>query len=1282
MSSGTKRSWHKGQLTALAVWVVLMVPFLGTIATMLSQQFQSAVLAREGSDITRQVEQKVRQMHGLLNSLVSVHFATSGNSSALVAMAENLRQSNPKITAVGRYQNVPLFEREAFQEEMAESGLYGYRISDLVNNERVPSPLRENAIPISLLDPMTPALLPLLGTDLAAIAALQTRLSLAMGQDTTAEIALPEHWPAAGQLMVLQPFHRIRQAREEHGTSFQKNDGGYFLIIDPNAYLADVLDIESHSHVVGLSLALRKDDEDKLLASKRFSTEHLIGSSWFEPFVDERTFELGDSSLVLLIDCTQGIHKSHLVTAILFILLATACFIAILAWLNERDNAARELNALHIEDDIFPDGSAIAKKPISHGLRDGSITITASLLLLLPALCVIATMISQRYQAEDFAHAGSDARRMVEQKIRQMTGLFNSLVSAKYATSDDSLALIAMSEQLRLDYPKITAVGRYESVPIWNRNSFEKEAANYGPDGFFISELVNGVKVPSPLLRNTTPISLLEPMTSQLLPLVGTDLSADNTLQQSLLSAIVQNSSIVNAIPDDWPAARQLMVLQPAYRGLYAPENHSARIQQADGGYLLIIDPQVYLEGLVGDELQKSLQTLSLVLRKFGEETELAIRQLPTESMWFSGWFKQPLQQHTFKLGDASLVLSIVGTNGIPGSHMIAAMVFISQATALFVAAMLWGQERRRAAADKLLSHDALRTERDRTVRTLHLISDAVITVDQHCIIQHANIIGVQFLEFDLNELINKPLDTFLSMRYRDPPSDDFNALQLLRSMRSGEPVTLDLVCVNQEASPITFSSTVSLHEGSSTYPAMGVFVFRDVSAEKRLTAALEYQANHDALTGCANRRHFERCLGNLIDNRSPQSAGNALLFIDLDQFKIVNDTAGHAAGDMMLMHLAKELSHIIGSGDTLARLGGDEFGLLMCNVSSNEAEKLARSVHKLFQAMVFNYQDRGYPIRASLGLVHFDEAVDAPAEVLAAADMACYAAKDMGRDQLYVYHADDSAITRRTSELEWLSLLRQALLDNRFRLFAQPLVCIRNPGKVSRYEILLRLADDDGHELQASRIISAAERYGMMRDIDRWVINQTFSIVAEYNEAHEQSTLIFAINLSGQSAADSTLIDFIRERMLHYRIDPRHLCFEITETAAISHFSNAVSLSQAIRDMGAKIALDDFGSGLSSFAYLKNLPIDILKIDGQFIREIASNPIDQAMVRAIRDVASSMQITTVAEFVENQAILDVLTDIGIDIAQGFHIARPMPIERVLCARRSRQMSKPVATSS
>ena len=889
--------------------------------------------------------------------------------------------------------------------------------------------------------------------------------------------------------------------------------------------------------------------------------------------------------------------------------------------------------------------------------------------LLVEAIIVgLSVLISQQWRSMSFERESPDVARQVSRQISQMHGLLGTMISSHHATAGDQSTLLAMVEQLRQDNPKITAVGRYQSVPIWKRSAFEEEMAEYGLYDFTISDLSANARLPSPRRAIAKPISLIDPMTPQLLPLLGTDLAAVRTLLPSLSSAILQNSTIAIAIPDYWPAARQLMVLQPAYRGLHAPENPDARIQQADGGYFLIIDPDVYLQGVTDNETGSSLHTLSIMLRKYGEDTLLSRHQYPTENLLAGSWFKPPLQQRVFELGDASLILVIEGSYGIPRTHLIAAASTNLLIIALFIAALSWLEERRRASLEKQQSDKALRDERDRTAHTLHLISDAVITVNCKCIIQHVNTIGTQFLGFSLSALINRPLDDFLSLSYRNPPSGKFNARRLLQDMRPGQSVALDL-CTDisaDESNPRVFRSSISLNERSTEKQATAVFLFRDTSAEVELTEALEYQANHDTLTGCANRYYFERYLDNLISNKRDDSAGSALLYIDLDQFKVVNDTAGHAAGDMMLVHLNEQLSQIINSGDMLARLGGDEFGLLMNNVNTMQAEHMAQSVHTLFQTMAFNYQNRGFPIRASLGLVHFDEAGSSASEVLAAADMACYAAKDLGRNQLYVYHAGDAAITLRTSELEWLSLLREAMEHKRFRLYVQPLGFIKERGRFNRYEILLRLAGEAGQEFSASSIICAAERYGMMRDIDRWVIEESLSIIAEIDNDKKNESITFAINLSGQSAADSTLSDYIRDRILHHHINPKCLCFEITETAAISHFANAVALSHAIRNMGAQIALDDFGAGLSSFAYLKSLPIDILKIDGQFIKDIAGNPVDQAMVKAIHDVARSMQITTVAECVESSAALDVLTEIGINFAQGYYIGKPVPIETLL----------------
>ena len=888
------------------------------------------------------------------------------------------------------------------------------------------------------------------------------------------------------------------------------------------------------------------------------------------------------------------------------------------------------------------------------------------LLLAVPALLLLAFSGSQSYQNKSFAKERDAISQQVAQNIISLGNTLESMVSIHTVTSGDKSALIAMAEQLRRDNPKITAVGRFKNIPLLNRNEFETNMRMTGLYDSDIANLTVNGRISAAPREYARPVSLLEPMKPALLPLLGSDLAAEPTLRASIAAADAKDENVLIAIPDHWPAAGQLMMLRPAYKGSSTPDNAEARLRQIDGGYFLIINPEAYLDGVLDQKSFSRVNALSLSIQKQEQKTLLANRQYPTEELMGANWLAPSRLQYIFDIGDASLLFSASVPRGLPTSHFVMAMSLITLSSVIYLLFLSRHQERQRFTTEKKISHDALRKERDRTARTLHLINDSVITVNHQGIIQHVNKVGEQFLKGSSKQLLDKPLDDFLTLRYRDQPANKMNVLQLLKNMSSGELVVLDLDSDSSNSQNSTYRCTVSLNKNSSEGQGTAVFVIRDTSSQTQLTEALEYQATHDALTQCVNRYYFELWIEGLKQNTKEHSAGSALLYIDLDQFKIVNDSAGHTSGDNLLIQVTKELRRIESPKCTLARLGGDEFGMLMNDVCPSEAKQIALWVYERFQSMVFYDQRRSYPIRASLGLVHSNEVDDSPYDVLTAADLACYAAKDLGRNTLYVFEADDAALTLRTKEMQWLPLLRQALQENRFRLDAQPLVLTDAPDTCVRYELLLRLQDEHGNEMQTASVVDAAERFSMMREIDRWVIDHALCAISRHDLDSGSNKKNFAINLSGQSAADSTLIDYISERIEFYKVAPERLCFELTETAAISHFANAVDLSQAIRNMGAKIALDDFGSGLSSFAYLKNLPVDILKIDGHFIRDIATDHVDAAMVKAIQDMANSMQITVAAEYVESQAILDVLTDIGIDMAQGFHIGKPIPMSEAL----------------
>ena len=437
-------------------------------------------------------------------------------------------------------------------------------------------------------------------------------------------------------------------------------------------------------------------------------------------------------------------------------------------------------------------------------------------------------------------------------------------------------------------------------------------------------------------------------------------------------------------------------------------------------------------------------------------------------------------------------------------------------------------------------------------------------------------------------------------------------------------------------------------------------------TAEQAFVTRLSWEASHDALTGLVNRREFEIRLGKALDRLSQQPGEHSLMFLDLDQFKVVNDTCGHAAGDQLLRQTSALLQENLRSGGLLARLGGDEFGVLLQDCDAASALATAERLRLAVQELRFVWNGCAFSISVSVGLVHVAEA-NAIEATLRAADMACYMAKEKGRNRVQVYHPGDSELVERVGEMAWVQRIRNGLDEGRFCLFAQEIrsLCKDEPDR-SRVELLLRLRDEDGKLVQPGSFMPAAERYGLMPLIDRWVIRNAFALLADRLSAAGTAQLSScAINLSGASFGDDDFIDYVRRQFDIYRVPPAMICFEITETSAIANLPSARHFIQALKKLGCRFSLDDFGTGMSSFAYLKHLPVDIIKIDGSFVAEILNSKMDRAMVEMIVHVAKVMDKSTVAEFVESEEILAALREIGVDYAQGYAIGKPAPFEEI-----------------
>jgi diguanylate cyclase (GGDEF)-like protein len=454
----------------------------------------------------------------------------------------------------------------------------------------------------------------------------------------------------------------------------------------------------------------------------------------------------------------------------------------------------------------------------------------------------------------------------------------------------------------------------------------------------------------------------------------------------------------------------------------------------------------------------------------------------------------------------------------------------------------------------------------------------------------------------------------------------------------------------------------------SGLFLAIGVLLSRSILARADLMEkALLHQATHDELTGLVNRREFERRLADAIRRGGDEAEQSALLYLDLDQFKIVNDTCGHPAGDELIRRVAQTVRGSVRGTDTLGRLGGDEFGLLLAACTPAAALSIAEAIRSNLAELKFFWEGRMFVVGVSIGVVTLDRSFGSVAEVLSAADSACYLAKDAGRNRVQVFRPDDRKIRSRSGEMNWVTRIAEALEHSRFTLFAQDIRAIADSSLETSYEVLLRLRDQDGQLVAPMNFIPAAERYGLMPRLDRWVIERTVAALGELRNRGRWMPRL-AVNLSAASLQDGELFPFISNLLREHHVPPHRLGFELTETTAITQLGAVSRLLNDLRSLGCSIGLDDFGAGMCSFGYLRRLPVDYVKIDGSFVHKMDTDAVDCAMVASIQRIARVMGLQTVAEHVESESVLTLLREVGVDFAQGIAIAPPAPLGDLLCA--------------
>jgi len=557
-------------------------------------------------------------------------------------------------------------------------------------------------------------------------------------------------------------------------------------------------------------------------------------------------------------------------------------------------------------------------------------------------------------------------------------------------------------------------------------------------------------------------------------------------------------------------------------------------------------------------------------------------------------------------------------------------------------------------------AEQAVFAEKERAQVTLQSIGDAVISTDAEGRIEYINPVAESLTAWSLAEARGRPIGDVLNLVNEITREPIENPLVCALGRGEMGPSADHSVLITRAGQEVAIQESAAPICDRQGRVIGAVIVFHDVTKERRLKRALSYQASHDALTGLINRREFDNRLHAAVQSAQRGEGAYALLYIDLDQFKVVNDTCGHQAGDRLLRDVTGLLQGRVRASDTIARLGGDEFGVLLEGCTPEQSARIADGVRQAIKDYRFIWGATTLTVGASVGVVQIGADTESVAAIMSAADIACYAAKDEGRNRVHVYEADGS---HRHREMHWVARVTRAAEENRLELFFQPIVRIGADSAPNFHELTIRLRDDDGRLVPPSEFIPAAERYNVMSTIDRWVVIRAVELLKRRRDAGGPLPML-AVNLSGTSLNEQSFAEFILQTVGEPEIASA-LCFEITETAAVTSLSNVTFFMRELKARGCKFALDDFGTGLSSFMYLKTLPVDYLKIDGQFITQIATDAVDRSMVEAISKVGRALGIATVAEWVEDEAVLDELKRIGVDFAQGYHMARPQPLAQL-----------------
>ncbi len=876
------------------------------------------------------------------------------------------------------------------------------------------------------------------------------------------------------------------------------------------------------------------------------------------------------------------------------------------------------------------------------------------------ALMLVSLVIAIR---DDFAHAETELATQSDEiavtltrRLDNLNAVLGSLSGMHHAMSSLSTQEIsAYAQEVERTHPYVAAVLQLRLVSRDDKARFEAQFRDDGYPTFEIHRLGAADQTKTePFGQPYMALSIVESPDPQLAGYLGADFFSRPELRAALQQTIATSGVTAASAA---PLKRDgFLLFKPVYKGFFVPTTVQERAQQTHGIYALLIDNASFLAEIDG---QRRGHGLDLVTWNDGTETRLLSREAFRGEGAFDRLLPDHAKQKFVSLGSSRFRLTVARHLGGEVFRPARWLVLVTTVLGFYVAGAIIFYTRRRAREQAYEAKEQLFQEKERAQVTLQSIGEAVITTDPTGVVDFMNPVAEHLTGWRADVAAGHHLNEIFSL----VSESDGSALPdpIARALRDQDESEAAAIMVRSDGATIAvIENAAAIRDSDGNFTGAALIV-RDVSRERNLLREMAFQATHDPLTRLINRRQFERELTPLIEDALSTGSEHALMYIDLDQFKAINDSCGHMAGDQLLKQVASRLGDNIRRLDRLARLGGDEFGMLLRDCSIEKALQIAEALRHDIKDLRLHWEEKSFRISLSVGVVAITRDSGSIDEILRAADAACYVAKDQGRNRVHCYQPDDEMLARRSTDMQWLQRLRDAIDNDELVLFGQPIFPLgRDAPHPPLCELLVRMVEN-GRVIPPMTFIPAAERFNLMFDLDLWVIGEAFRRMALLWRLQPDDRRIFTINISGQSLDHPDLEQAIQELQIEHAIQPQRICFEITETSVIANMDRALTLMERLRRRGYAFALDDFGTGLSSFAYLKKLPVEYLKIDGEFVRDILHDPVDKAMVDTIRHIGGVLGMTTIAESIEDAETCQLLTAMGIHYGQGYHLARPSP---------------------